>query len=102
MKRKRKYTEAVHAKRVQKVIEKERPGNHCPAGRKFKKEPIYELWEAPRGDEIPEIKKPCFICTEFLGLRHYTPMGEYCPCHRLGTKRAVKLTWLALKEKGYL
>ncbi len=61
MKRKRKYTEAVHAGRVKRVIEKERPGNHCPAGRKFEIGPIYKLWEAPRGDEIPEIKKPCSL-----------------------------------------
>ena len=97
------YTEKIHARRVKRVIEKERPIKHCPAGRKFKKEPIYELWEAPRGDEIPEIKKPCFICTEFLGLGHYSPRTGYkCPCHRLGTKRAVELTWQALEERGYL
>ncbi|KKM76306.1 hypothetical protein LCGC14_1381540 [marine sediment metagenome] len=100
--KKPRYTEQKHAQLVRKVIEKESPGNHCPAGRKFEKGPIYDLWEAPRGDEIPEIKKPCFICTEFIGLKHYTPEGEKCPCFRLGTKRAVELTWQALKEKGYL
>ncbi len=89
-----KYTEAVHARRVKKVIEKERPSMYCPAARGFCIGPVYDLWTYA--------KNPCFICTEFIGLKHYTPEGEKCPCHRLGTKRAVELTWQKLEEKGYL
>ncbi len=91
---KRKYTEAVHAKRVKQVIEKESPYKHCPAGEGFCRGCVYVLWT--------DANNPCFICTEFIGLKHYTPEGEKCPCHRLGTKRAVELTWRKLEEKGYL
>ena len=102
MQRKRKYTEAIHAQRVKKVIEKKEPNKHCPASRKFGTDSVYHIWAAPYDDEVPEAKKPCHICTGFLGLSHYTPAGRRCPCVRLGTKRAVELTWQKLEQKGYL
>lgn len=41
----------------------------------------------------------CAICRGFLGL---TFARRRCLCNALGTKEAVKRTWLALEEGGYL
>lgn len=102
---KRRYTERIHAQRVKRVIEKEKPCKHCPAAQEFRVDNTwYELWNVDTDGHgfIKNIHHPCTICAKFLGLKHQTPKRVRCPCHRLGTKRAVELTWRALEAKGYL
>ena len=100
MQRKRKYTEAVHAKRVQKVIEKEEPGNHCPAQKNYGVNTGHRglLWMGAK-DNSSFVKACCTICKGFIGLR---VAGRLCPCRKLGEKEAIKRTRQTLKEKGYL
>ncbi|KKL99869.1 hypothetical protein LCGC14_1810120 [marine sediment metagenome] len=90
MQRKRKYTEAVHAKRVQKVIEKEKPSKHCPAQPRYKinSPNPFAAWKGV----------VCRICKDFIGIEY--DCG--CPCARLGLTEAIRRTRQALKEKGYL
>jgi len=76
------YTEAIHAKMLLKMLEKKRPCWECPA------------------NEIPTNKQCCTVCQRFVGLKYINEIC--CPCNRLGGKRAIKRTWLALKEKGYI
>ena len=91
MKRKRKYTEAVHAKRVQKVIEKKCPGDHCPAQPRYVLLRVFDAWEESQ-------TVICKICKNFIGLEP----SIFCPCGELGPKEAVRRTRQALKAKGYL
>ena len=91
MKRKRKYTEAVHARRVRKVIEKKRPRNHCPAQPRYVLLRVFDAWEESQS-------VICGICKDFIGLES----SIFCPCGELGEKEAVKRTRQALKKKGYL
>jgi len=38
------------------------------------------------------------LCKNFIGL----PNDAKCPCEELGCQEAIKRTWIALEEKGYL
>lgn len=92
---KRKYTEKIHAQRLLRMLEKKDPCAHCPASEFFSgNNSAIDLW----ADE----PNPHKICNEFLDF----PLGSYsthmCPCHKFGRKEALKRTWIALEEKGYL
>ncbi|HEA65798.1 hypothetical protein LCGC14_1705290 [marine sediment metagenome] len=98
---KRKYTEAVHAKRVKKVIEKKRPCGRCP------KAPYFYGIKMLKNNPWGEIPYPCKVCVEFIGgvwdekaMRYHANLR--CPCFVFSEEEAVKRTWLALEEKGYL
>ncbi len=93
MKRKRKYTEAVHARRVQKVIEKENPRKHCPAQPRYK----INSWNA-FANWIARGQAVCITCKDFIGMGY----DKGCPCVHLGLTEAIKRTRQALKAKGYL
>ena len=43
----------------------------------------------------------CVVCRDFVGIGEYKS-GKVCPCHVLGKEEAVKRTWLALEEGGWL
>ena len=88
---KKRYTEAVHAQRVKKVIEKKRPCDHCPAQPRYVLLRVFDAWEESQSFV-------CKICKNFIGLEP----SIFCPCGELGPKEAVRRTWLALEEKGYL
>jgi len=93
-----KYTEAEHAKNLLRMLEEPYPCDLCPAG--FKR-PF-----APK-DEC------CRVCQEFIGMwttqTSVFPLREIyfgrfapCPCKYYGEREAIKRTWLALEEKGYI
>ena len=85
-----KYTEKIHAKRLLGMLSKKNPCLCCPAGR---------YYGAAASDDMEWENSKCEICLEFInaGLCFWE-----CPCHVLGDKKAIKRTWLALEEKGYL
>ena len=74
------YTEKMHAENLIKMLENEDDIEKiCPAGI-HKKNMEY-----------------CSVCLDFIGSD-----CTLCPCSELGCNEAVKLTWLALEEKGYI
>jgi len=93
------YNKNFHAKRVLKMMEREDVCSCCPAmvrfgkaGKKIKKVPL-----ANAKDKWNELSfGVCSICQSFVGLR------SGCPCITLGKEEAIKRTWLALEEGGYL
>ena len=89
---KRRYTQQIHAKRVEKILNKPNTCNKCPA--------------APYYDETRSVLRswdnaPCQICRRFIHLT-FREAPNRCPCVALGESLAAKRTWLALEEKGYL
>ena len=98
------YTEKIHAEHVIKLLEDPGPCEQCAAtyrhqrksssiGQKFR-----GLWE--------NTEEVCDICTRFVGYDQKTMpdigIESWCPCHQLGAEEALKKTWIALEEKGYL
>lgn len=48
-------------------------------------------------------KLPCTLCRTFVGVDpNIDPTKKGCPCNALGHKEAIKRTWIALDEGGYL
>jgi len=90
----RTYTEKIHAKRVQKMMEKKDPCACCPAAPYFNGgATANEMW-SKGGDS------PCEICRGFLGMPSRSRLA--CPCVYYGHEDAIELTWIALQEKGYI
>ena len=87
-----KYTEKEHVENLLDMLEKENPCNECPF------EHFVFLYEV----------NPlfCIMCRSFIGIRgiiyNDTPACKKCPCYVLGEKEAIKRTWIALEEKGYI
>ena len=77
-----KYTEAIHAEALIMMMEKESPCNWCPA-------------------EQSERSEACVVCEEFVGIVQGLFLND-CPCRELGQQEAIKRTWIALEESGYL
>jgi hypothetical protein len=44
----------------------------------------------------------CKMCNDFLGIVSDGGFMFVCPCNELGGDEAVKRTWIALEEGGYL
>lgn len=95
------YTEKEHAENLLDMLEYENPCDRCP----IDDEEVYFFV----GDEevyffasIPV----CVICRSFIGIQgiihNDTPACKKCPCYVLGEKEAIKRTWIALEEKGYI
>jgi len=90
------YTEAIHAKRLLKMLKKKNPCGCCPSAKRFSiEEDNYEMW-------LNKKVKPCYICQDFIGIEIRFWWENICPCNRLGRKESIKRTWLALEEKGYI
>ena len=90
--RKPRYTEKVHAYRVQMMLKRTDIQNHCPATKRFsahKNAIPGELWS----DEYPD---PCRMCQNFVGITYG------CPCYILGEALARQRTYKALKRGGYI
>lgn len=83
------YTEKVHARRLLQMLEKPDPCACCPAQPDFKQGgSADQLWNK-KGSS------PCYICRTFV-------WASGCPCATFGRSSAIKRTWLALEEKGYI
>ena len=88
------YTEAIHAERIQKMLESDDPCDCCPASLNFNSRNSPSHPWAYDNDLIQPA--PCVVCRAFVGAR-----DNLCPCHKLGPEGAIKATWIALEEKGY-
>jgi len=88
----RKYTEKLHAKRLLGMLEKRNPCGCCPAGKRYM-EDTKDWAESVFGEQ----RSFCKVCWAFISLERLT-----CPCWALGEQEAIKRTWLALEEKGYI
>lgn len=77
------YTEEVHVENLLSMLEKDDPCSICPA------------------ESNVDI---CRVCLSFVGAPwHARTKTRYgCPCQRYGGEKAIKWTWLALEERGYL
>ena len=91
-----KYTEKIHAKRLLGMLNKKNPCLCCPREKHYLS--TGEHGDMPWDNEEDE-EKPCLICMDFISIK---PNDSYCPCYILGEQEAIKRTWLALEEKGYL
>jgi len=90
----RKYTEKIHGARLLKMMEKDDPCACCPAAPYFDSYlNSYTMWCNPSASSA------CDICKEFVQL---DLMYSQCPCDEFGKQEAIKRTWIALEEKGYL
>ena len=98
------YDEKEHAKCLLKILEKNNPCSHCQLG--YAND--YNLWKIDSYSEcelIPFYVHCCSICHVFINMDKIT--GEEfaidkCPCYVLGKAEAIKRTWIALEEKGYI
>ena len=90
-----KYTEKIHAKRLLGMLNKKNPCLCCPAGYKYRSNTQeYTTWWELGAD--PQF---CLVCECFIGM---DSDSRCCPCDFFGEHEAIKRTWLALEEKGYL
>jgi len=100
-----KYTNDIHAKRLIDILEEEDTCAYCPATDNYNgHRRAGEIWS--------EDSDPCRICQEFVGMKiefiYFIGSEDYgkarakCPCKNLGKEEAVKRTWLALEERGYV
>lgn len=79
------YTETEHAANLLKMLELPNICTNCPANDLL----------------VLEGREPiCIICTNFIG--YDREESDLCPCHALGETEAIKRTWIALEEKGYI
>jgi len=86
-----KYTEKIHATRLLGMLNKKDPCLCCPK---------YKYYDPVHSDIIIDdchSKAACRVCREFVGI-----CAGICPCPTWGKAEAIKRTWLALEEKGYL
>ena len=84
----RKYTEKIHAINLLGMLSTDNPCDICALNGD----------RDATGDFIPT-EDTCDICKSFVGINKYK---KTCPCPNLGKSEAIKRTWLALEEKGYL
>lgn len=88
------YTEKEHAKRLLEMLDMEDTCSLCPAC----KSNGYNPKLSPPAGYRTAI---CPVCTKFVVVDKNVFRGP-CPCWQLGEKEAIKRTWLALEEKGYI
>lgn len=89
------YTEKEHAERLIRMLETVGPVGRCPASADI----LFGWKDGPKLGEWPNTEEACIVCNTFLG-----HTGEIlCPCYYFESgEEAVKQSWIALKEKGYI
>jgi len=92
-----KYTEKIHAKRLLGMLNKKNPCLCCPQERHYG---INEHNDDMPWQEDGDGDDACHICMEFVNTKQTD--WKWCPCLILGEKEAIKRTWIALEEKGYI
>ena len=96
-----KYTEAIHAKRLLGMLNRKNPCLCCPKCRNYSS--VSGNQYMPWQQEYEDDKDSCLICRDFLEITSDgNSYSGFCPCYVLGEQEAIKQTWLALEEKGYL
>ena len=92
-----KYTEKIHAKRLLGMLNKKNPCMCCPAGHRYGSVTQHlTKWGSDYFEASPNY---CIVCCEFVDC---PVVIQKCPCDNFGEKEAIKQTWIALEEKGYL
>ena len=105
-----KYTEKIHAKRLLGMLNKKNPCHCCPGLKYYRSnnmDNFYNLynfsWCKPIIGGLDKVDVMenliCPICKNFLGIDND---DDSCPCFIFGESEAIKRTWLALEEKGYI
>jgi hypothetical protein len=79
------YTEAVHARRLIRMLKKDNLVHRCPALRNF---------ADPACEGINH--NYCHVCRKFVDI------NNGCPCLVFGEKEAIRRTEDALKRKRYM
>ena len=85
------YTTDRHCEYLLKMLEHRQPCSCCPTSQDFK--PDVNTFDDWTNDQ-------CDVCREFVDIN--IPGAWSCPCLLLGKKEAIKRTWIALEEKGYI
>jgi hypothetical protein len=85
----KKYTEKVHAKRLLAILASPNPCIKCPGSSYY-------------SEEGSPAHGACFVCTNFIDHPKIGTGMFMCPCVYLGEEEAIKSTWIALEEKGYI
>lgn len=85
----REYTESIHAHRLLKMLEMDDPCEQCPLS-------------CLPDDKIYGSRFHCDLCREFVGYSSLYYSWTYCPCFYFGKHEAIKRTWIALEERGYI
>jgi len=93
-----KYTEEIHAKRLLGILSRKNPCVTCPATKRYNIRNDFIV------DEYRNYQHD--VCMNFLGYNSndLDPEEKFykCPCDFYGKEEAIKRTWLALEQKGYI
>lgn len=91
------YDEKYHAEALLEILEMKDTCNLCPMLHSHKGEYKKLLKAQPNYFSVMSKleEKGCKVCTSFVG-------SKICPCGYFGHKEAIKRTWIALDEKGYI
>ena len=97
---KKKYTIEIHVRRLKQILKAKEPCMYCPASRGFSEwNKPYELWKEKYDDLCIPSYSSCKICQNFVNLKFRPPYNyRACPCHRVGKKRALERTILAIEK----
>ena len=101
----RPYTQDEHARHLLKLLENQDPCDKCVATFCHQTpEPFFGRYRS--GIHIWGIYQYdiCKVCVEFVGYtaNFINPEESWCPCHMLGEDEAIKQSWIALEDGGYL
>jgi hypothetical protein len=95
----KRYTERIHAQRLIRALEKKDACNRCPKAPHYNPNTLkLSPWEESIYTPMEE-DPGCAVCQGFVGLNSEI---DDCPCFELGSYLAVKRSWIALEEKGYI
>ena len=85
------YDRKQHIENLLRILEKDLTCYLCPI-------------EEGQPMQEPRIRdRFCNFCRSFIGLRRVPYHKKFrCPCETLGSEEAVKRSWLAIEESGYL
>jgi len=89
-----KYTEKIHAEALLKNFE-----NHFHCACPLSSSRSGKLFDNEVAND-DDISGACLVCIGFVGIE--PTMDDFCPCWNVGKNEAIKRTWIALEEKGYI